>query len=292
MSASVRPLGSVVSSQPHAGTRAESGAFPSLHSEGGAVRPGAYVQSGTGLWVTLGIPVLVLAFLFSTVMSYGLALIFFPMGLLVGHLRSRRIMARLQGSHLEVSARQFPEIHQCVQTYARRLGLSEVPRVFIVEASEMNAFAFRLGARKVVTLVDDVVWGALSAERPPALQFIIGHELAHHALGHTSLFRLALSRLVKPLSRLDELSADATALQLLGNREAAIDGMLMLTIGPQLMPHVNRDALLRQASEVAQDKLSKKAEAGLTHPLSLRRIAALQAAEVHFPTCGRPQVAR
>ena len=292
MSASVRPLGSAVGNQPQAGTRAELAAFPRLHSDGGAVRAGVCVQSGTGLWVTLGIPALVLAFLFSIAMSYGMALIFLPVGLLIGHLRSARVMARLQGSHLEVGARQFPEIHQCVQTYARRLGLREVPRVFIVEASEMNAFAFRLGSRKVVTLVDDVVWGALSVERPGALQFIIGHELAHHALGHTSLFRLALSRVVKPLSRLDELSADATALQLLGNREAATDGMLMLTIGPQLMPYVDRDALLRQASEVAENKLSKKAEAGLTHPLALRRLAALQAAEVHVPTGGKPQLAR
>ena len=71
-----------------------------------------------------------------------------------------------------------------------------------------------------------------------------------------------------------------------------VEPLMLLTIGPQLMPYVNRDALLRQASEVAENKLSKKAEAGLTHPLALRRIAALQAAEVHFPTGGKPQLAR
>lgn len=143
-----------------------------------------------------------------------------------------------------------------------------------------------------MTAGDKKRFRSTTADRPTALQFIIGHELAHHALGHTSLFRLALARVVKPLSRLDELSADATALQLLGNREAATDGMLMLTIGPQLIPYVDRDALLRQASEVAENKLSKKAEAGLTRPLALRRLAALQAAEIHFPTGAKPQLAR
>jgi hypothetical protein len=47
---------------------------------------------------------------------------------------------------------------------------------------------------------------------------------------------------------------------------------MMLTVGPQLLRYINRDALLAQAGEVAQDRATKKAEQKLTHPLLLRRL--------------------
>jgi hypothetical protein len=48
--------------------------------------------------------------------------------------------------------------------------------------------------------------------------------------------------------------------------------LLVLLTGPQLVPFVNREAVLRQAAEVATDKNSVKAERNLSHPLLLRRI--------------------
>lgn len=79
---------------------------------------------------------------------------------------------------------------------------------------------------------------------------------------------------------MDELSADRVALALVEDREIAYDGLVLLTVGPQLFPYVNRNALMQQVLEVGQDKLSKKSEQGLTCPLTLRRIFELRKARV------------
>ena len=98
-------------------------------------------------------------------------------------------MASLRASCIQVGPQQLPQIDACVKTFAQRLGLKDAPIVFIVESNTLNAAAQRIGARKVVYLIDDVVWGALKAGDPRALSFVIAHELAHHALGHTNGFR-------------------------------------------------------------------------------------------------------
>ncbi len=246
-------------------------AFPALPSAGPPVSAKNHVAPGTGKWIFLGGTILALLCL----VTIFILLLLLPILYLTELVHRKRIMARLKGSHVMVSARQFPEIYACVKEYSNRLGLKDVPDIYIVESSGINAFAFRIGSRRSVSLIDDTVWGALQASRLPALQYIIAHELAHHALGHTSALRLALSNIIFPLGRLDEMSADAVALQLVGDREIAIDGLTMLTIGPQLMGYVDKGALLQQASEVAADKNTKKGEAGLTHPVLLRRINAI-----------------
>jgi Zn-dependent protease with chaperone function len=151
-----------------------------------------------------------------------------------------------------------------------------MPEIYVVEGSEINAFAVRVGARNSVLLVDDLIWGSIDAGLTDALRFIVAHELAHHALGHLGTFRYMLKTSMPRLARLDELSADAVALQLVGTREAAYEGIMLLTVGPQLMKYTNRQEILRQASLVAGDKASLKAERPLTHPLTLRRLHVLR----------------
>jgi hypothetical protein len=60
---------------------------------------------------------------------------------------------------------------------------------------------------------------------------------------------------------------------LVGDRAIAVSGLIVLATGPQLLPHVNVEALIRQAKEVAADSYSKKAEKLLTHPLLLNRLS-------------------
>lgn len=139
-----------------------------------------------------------------------------------------------------------------------------------------NGFAVKLGKRELVLLTDDVIWGALQSRDPHALGFVVGHELGHIALGHTGAFRSMLSTAFKPLSRADELSRDNVAAKLVGNVDIAVHGVTLLTVGPQLLAYLNDEALLTQAQQVCADRLSKKAEKKLTHPLLLRRIGNLK----------------
>jgi uncharacterized membrane protein len=94
------------------------------------------------------------------------------------------------------------------------------------------------------------------------------------------MLRAYLSAILPRLARLDELSADAVALQLVGTREAAYEGIMMLTVGPQLLKYTNRQQLLQQAEEVAADSATQKAERQLRHPLLLRRLSTLRTVQL------------
>jgi Zn-dependent protease with chaperone function len=250
----------------------DSSSIPTLRAEGRPINARRHVSRGTGLWLTVAYGVLAM----TTLATLGFVLLALLVGWFIETLFSRRIMARVRGSSLRVSSAQLPQLHQAAKTYSERLGLKEVPEIFVWESSELNALAVRIGARSSVLLMDDVVWGSIENGQPNALRFILAHELAHHALGHTGTLRSYLRRVVPPLSRMDELSADAVALQLLGEREAAYEGLFMLTVGPQMLKYINREELLRQATQVGEDKIWKKAERNSTHPLLLRRLHELR----------------
>jgi Zn-dependent protease with chaperone function len=244
--------------------------FPKCDAQGPMVDARALIEPRTGLAVALGTVVLVCLALICIVVFYlGIVLL---IGLLVDYFRQRRALAQLKGSSIEITEAQFPEIHACAQTIAQRLGLGEMPALYLVEGNTINAVATRLGGRRVVVLIDDIVYACLNSGDPRALSFIIGHELAHHALGHTGYFRSQLSRMMKWLSRLDEFSCDAVANQVVGDPSVSAKALVVLLAGPQMVAYVNAAQLVEQARQVELDKQSKKAEKHLTHPLLLRRL--------------------
>ncbi len=231
---------------------------------------------GTGLHTFVGYAVVApFLFLFAlglTITTYGAIL------LIVGisyWLTVRRGHAQIHGGSVHVNEDQFPEIHRCAQQFADRLGMKSVPEVYVVEGSVINAFAAKLGKRKYILLLDEVVHGCLETGDSRSLAFIIGHEMAHHALGHTGLLRNSISSTYKALSRCDELTCDAVAADLVENPQVSKLGLAMLLVGPQLVRMLNWRALDRQAREVVAKKTWKGAESSLTHPLLLRRYAAL-----------------
>ncbi|MFT3924592.1 MAG: M48 family metallopeptidase [Myxococcales bacterium] len=246
--------------------------FPDLLGPGAPVRARDFEAQGNALHRNIAIAVWGIAMLGLVVGTMGAFLGLLILGWLIAHVMRKRIQAQIKGTCLEVGPNQLPEIYACTKAFAERLGLKEVPHIYIAEGNTANAAAVRLGSRNIVFLIDDIVWGALKAGDPNALSFIIAHELAHHALGHTSSLQLYLSTIYKPLSRLNELSCDAVALQLVGSREAAYNGIIMLMVGPQLVPYVNRAALFAQAEQVGQDKMTKKAEKVHSHPFVARRL--------------------
>ncbi len=244
--------------------------FPALKSAGDPVNARAHIEPGTGTQTFVGYFAVGLGIIF----TWGIMLLALPIGLLVDYFNRKKQMAVLRGSGLEVGPDQFPALHACAADYAQRLGMKTPPAIYIVESNVINAAATRIGSRNFIILVDDAVDACLRTGDPQTLAFLLGHEMAHHALGHTGLVRRALAQTNKKLSRLDEFSCDAVAGQLLGDRQAAARALTVLLTGPQLMRFVNFVALNQQAAEVAADKDSVKAERQLrlTHPLLLRRI--------------------
>ncbi len=239
------------------------------------VDPRQYVSKGTGLHVFLGWTLLIIGSLMAILVTSGIALIAWLILSIVQHFMVKRSIAALRGSALRVDHEQFPWLYQATQELADRLNLDHCPDIFISEANTQNAAAFKLGRKSTILLTDDLVYGMLHRGNEKALEFIVAHELAHHALGHTRYFRGTIRSFYTKLSRLDEFTCDAVAHALIDDLDASKDAMTVLLVGPQLFDRVNKDALERQARSVGDDKYAKKAERYMTHPLLLRRYQAL-----------------
>lgn len=239
------------------------------------IDPRDYVEPGTGFQQTIGYILFfltsVLGLVVVTVATFGIALIPIIIGLLFYFYRVKVALAQLRGSALKVGPKQFPDIYEHVAELSDALDM-DPPDVYIVESEQQNAFATKIGAKKNVVLFDRIVAASMEMNNPDILRFIIGHELAHHALGHTGLIRSQVSLLYKPLSRSNELSCDAVGAALVGEK-AGRDALTLLLIGSNLLGKINPVALERQALAVEEDRYTKKAEKQLYYPLLMRRIA-------------------
>ena len=244
---------------------------------GVAVDARQYVAEGTALHATLALVGLVLILLITVLITYGIAIIFWAIGGVVYIFKMKKARAALRGSALRVGSDQFPDIARSVAALSGRLGMPTPPEVYIVAAAQPNALAAKLGHRLYVVLHDDIIHGTQQIENPRVLDFILAHELAHHALGHTGLVRRSMAAASKSLSRRDEFSCDAVANALLGDLDAARDALSLLMVGPHLFKQISPAGLERQLQEVLEDPNSRRAERSMrmTHPLILRRIARL-----------------
>jgi Zn-dependent protease with chaperone function len=256
----------------HAGAQA----IPALSFPSDEVKAGAHLAAWTSLYTAIGYGALAVGLLAAILGSGGVALVLLPIAWLTNYFQAKKVRARIRGSGLQVGPQQLPQLYAVVEQFAQRLGMKEVPEVYIVEDSMQNGFAVKLNKRNLLLLTDDVVWGALQSRDPHALGFVVGHELAHIALGHTATFRNMLRTAFRPLSRADEFTCDNVASALVGNEDTAVHGLSLLTVGPQLFAYINDEALLDQARQVCADRLSKKSEKNMTHPLLLRRIGNLK----------------
>jgi Zn-dependent protease with chaperone function len=129
-----------------------------------------------------------------------------------------------------------------------------------------------------VVLYSQVVHGGMRLNEPRVIHWILAHELAHHALGHTGLIRGRLRAMLHSLMRRDEFSCDAIAHALVNDELVARHALGLLMIGPHLYEHIDQAALETQVKEALEDKYTRKAESSfrMTHPLMLRRIARLR----------------
>jgi Zn-dependent protease with chaperone function len=191
--------------------------------------------------------------------------------------KNRYLETFLKGNAVRVHERQFPEIYESAARNAKRLGM-KTPEIYIMEHNQQNAFALKMWNKRYIILFDDIVFGALATGNPKVIDFIVGHELAHHALGHTGTLRLAMCGTNRTLSRLDELTCDAVSQALVQDAEAARDALCLLLVGPQLFARLDRNVIDEQAQQILRDLRTSAAEKeyNLTHPLLLHRYARIK----------------
>jgi Zn-dependent protease with chaperone function len=215
----------------------------------------------------------------ATVLMYGV--IFSLVGLVAHGLA----LGRVRGNAVRVSEKQFPQLHRLAAEQARKLGLKQVPTVYVMESGGLlNAFATRFLGRDFVIIHSDVLELAL-VRGEAAVGFIMGHELAHVWRGHLKHRWLTLPGRLMPYlgvaySRACEYTCDRIGA--FCQPEGAITGLLALAAGKQLHAHVDvREYAAQAVSD--QSFWIRRAELMSSHPLLPKRVAALLKAGVAIP---------
>lgn len=215
----------------------------------------------------------------ATILVYGV--IFFLLGLFAHGLA----LGRVRGNAVRVSEKQFPHLHRLAAAHARKLGLKQVPTVYVMESGGLlNAFATRFLGRDFIIVHSDVLELAL-AQGEAAVSFIMGHELAHLWRGHLKYRWLTLPGRFMPYlgaaySRACEYTCDRIGA--FCQPEGAISGLLALAAGKQLHAHVDVREFAAQAVS-DQGFWIRRAELMSSHPLLPKRVAALLKAGVAIP---------
>ena len=188
------------------------------------------------------------------------------------------------GNALHIDDSQCPKLYAEVRAAAAKLGVNKIPFVFVVNGQgSFNAFALRLVGRGYVVLMSDLVDHYMKGQRDKELHFIIAHELAHHAAGHTALWKVLLTGIAywvpflgKAYGRACEYTCDRAGAMVIGNREACERSLLSLAHGSDaLQGMINTEHFLAQERHIP-NFFGFLQEITSTHPRLTRRIQAVR----------------
>lgn len=217
-----------------------------------------------GTYVTIMYVISIFIYIsFSVFLLIGIvvAIPFILLFLLFSWLISLYFRAQILGDSLKVSENQFPELYRSLLEYCSRTNISKVPEMFVFNSNGMlNAFAVKLFMKKYIMLTSSIVDLSYRNNNFDELNFIIGHELGHHAAGHTSFTRMFLTypATIVPFIgaaylRACELTADRYGLVLSGNRNSSINSLINLAHGSRTMSDkVNITAFEQQENEIPE----------------------------------------
>jgi Zn-dependent protease with chaperone function len=206
-------------------------------------------------------------------LCYGLLLLPF---VLMSH---AYFLGYIRGNALRVSEAQLPDLHQRVVAASRKLELPYVPEVYVLESGGvLNAFATKLLSRKYVILYSELLD---KCNDDAEIDFVVAHELGHHAAGHLKwMLFTAPVRLVPLLgpaySRACEYTCDRAGLHAIGNLEHSQRALTVLAAGSKASAQVNLQSFAQQQAS-AGEFWPAVAEVGSTHPYLPKRVAALAA---------------
>lgn len=182
--------------------------------------------------------------------TFGLALVYALLGLLIYLFAQSGFISHLRGNAVELSERQFPELYGQFREACQKLGMSDVPTAYLMMSDGViNALAARFLRRHYVVLFSSVVEALRS--RPAALRFYFGHELAHIKRGHLDLAWLRWPASILPLlgagyRRAQEYTCDLHGLAASVSRDDALAALGVLAAGGEKMPQLNAPEFIGQ----------------------------------------------
>lgn len=183
---------------------------------------------------------------------------------------------------VKVTEKNFPEIHEIICEYTVRLGLKKMPEVYIIQENGiLNAMSTFIPFKQYIELYADLVEVAYREHNDlESLRFIIGHEMSHIRLSHSSMhynvliwFANYIPILSSTASRAREYSCDRIAQHLAGND--GIDAIMSLTVGKHLYKRVDKSDYI----ENTKGFFIWLYNLFVDHPVTTKRILALKMKE-------------
>lgn len=229
--------------------------------------------------------------------TLGLGLMYVAVGAGVVLMTQAMFLAALRGNGVRITKDQLPDLYARIERAASRLQLEKVPEAYLLnDRGFFNAFATRFWGRDFVVLYAELLEAC--DEEDGSIDFIIGHELGHLALGHLKFAPLLLPSRAIPLlgpaySRACEYSCDRAGTVASQRPEAAVRGLLVLAAGGRYAKQINVEAFLEQRLETG-NFWAGVVELGMSHPYLPKRVGALLAdtrPEVAVPVVQRNPMA-
>jgi Zn-dependent protease with chaperone function len=212
--------------------------------------------------------------------TLGIGLLYIGFGALFYLMVHALFLAGVKGNGVRIDREQLPELQERIVNASRRLGLGAPPEAYLLNHRGLfNAFATRFLGRDFIVLYAELLEACDDQEG--SIDFIIGHEIAHHAFGHLKKNALLLPARVVPLlgpaySRACEYSCDQAGMDVAGALDPAVRGLAVLAAGGKYAKRLNVDAYLRQRLDTGGFWLAVL-ELGMSHPYLPKRVGALLA---------------
>lgn len=202
--------------------------------------------------------------------------VFIGLFLFIGHVI---FIAHVKGSSVKIGPDQFPDLHQSVQSLARRMGFEQAPETYVMQAGGLlNALATKLFRSNFIVLYSDLLEAC--GDDTAARDMIVAHELGHIKEGHLKHLWFLLPGLFVPflgsaLSRAREYTCDRYGLAGAGQKEGALRGLTILAAGAKRGPQVNMQAFASQVEDLNSGWLTIGTWLS-SHPPLAERIIALE----------------
>ena len=212
------------------------------------------------IWLILAI--LVLA-------SWGIILLLYGLTWAINSMLSEYNVRKLQALGTAARPEQFPEIWEALTLLCEKFGVGKLPRVIVVNESEVNAFALKFARKRVVVMLSKTLEGVI--DKPDELRFFLGHEIAHILLDHGArgVFELHKPAAYKAAR---ELTCDNCGCAAAGNLEAAKNALKRLGIGNRLLDRLNDQFLVAEAEYIYSGLTGWLLKRQLTYPPLGKRI--------------------
>lgn len=195
------------------------------------------------------------------------------------------LLIRLQywqviGDGVEITATQFGDVHTQYLDLASEMGLTKVPRLYVVNGNGvLNAFASKCAVRKsFVVIYSDIVDLHYEHGDMNGVRFILAHELGHVKMKHVAIWRSVLNVVPdylwigRSVTRAQEYTADRVAMHYAPEGAPSI---MALFAGKRLYRRVNVDEYLRSFDNHKIGFWARVSNILSTHPQGHRRVRAL-----------------